>query len=176
MKNKILFLFFTLGCLAFGVSSLETLAYPDYFPAPVYDLDKNPLSKEKIALGQALFYDPLLSKNKTISCASCHSPFNAFAHTDHELSHGIDDQIGTRNAPALFNLAWQKKFMWDGAVNHLDVQALAPLSHPLEMNEDLVSVVQKLQNHAQYPSLFFEAFQDSIITGEHFSKKRPSSI
>ncbi len=170
MKNKVLLLFFALGCLAFGVNSFETLEYPDYFPAPVYDLKKNPLSKEKIALGRALFYDPILSKNNTISCASCHSPYNAFAHTDHDLSHGIDDQIGTRNAPALFNLAWQKSFMWDGAINHLDMQALAPISHPLEMNESMAEVVKKLQNHVQYPASFFEAFQDSLVTGEHLLK------
>ena len=75
-----------------------------------------------------LFYDTRLSKNNSISCASCHSSYNAFAHTDHNLSHGINDIQGRRNAPALFNLAWQNSFMWDGAVHHLDMQPLAPIS------------------------------------------------
>jgi len=157
--------------MAFGVQQVhELFKYPDYFPIPIYDFKNNPLSKKKIELGRRLFYDPILSKDNTISCASCHSPYNSFAHTDHDLSHGINDQIGTRNAPALFNLAWQKSFMWDGAINHLDVQALAPISHPKEMNETIKSIVLKLQNHSYYPLEFYEAFQDSAITGEHVLK------
>ena len=157
--------------MAFGVQQVhELFKYPDYFPIPIYDFKNNPLSEKKIELGRRLFYDPILSKDNTISCASCHSPYNSFAHTDHDLSHGINDQIGTRNAPALFNLAWQKSFMWDGAINHLDVQALAPISHPKEMNETIKSIVLKLQNHSYYPLEFYEAFQDSAITGEHVLK------
>ena len=118
-------------------------------------------------LGEKLFFDPILSKDSTISCASCHSPYNAFAHTDHDLSHGINDEIGTRNAPALFNLAWQKTFMWDGAINHLDMQALAPINHPGEMGERIKNVAFKLQNKEIYPPLFYQAFADSSITGQH---------
>ncbi len=125
---------------------------------------------EKVELGRMLFYEPLLSKDNTISCASCHSPYNAFAHTDHDLSHGINDRIGTRNAPALFNLAWQKSFMWDGAVNHLDMQALAPLNHPDEMGETIENVVHKLQVSQTYRSSFYKAWGDSNITGEHLLK------
>lgn len=143
---------------------------PNHFPKPVYDFKKNPLTEETILLGRVLFYDPILSKDNSISCASCHSSYNGFAHTDHDLSHGIGDSIGTRNAPALFNLAWQKTFMWDGAVNHLDVQALAPITHPKEMGEDLKNVVAKLQQSKIYPKLFFAAFNDSIITGERVLK------
>ena len=58
---------------------------PSGFPEPVYNFDNNPLTSEKIALGRSLFYDPILSKDNTISCASCHSPYNAFAHTDHDF-------------------------------------------------------------------------------------------
>ena len=144
--------------------------YPDYFPAPAYDFTRNPLTKSKVNLGKALFYDPILSQDSTISCASCHSPYNAFAHTDHDLSHGIRDSIGTRNAPALFNLAWQNSFMWDGAINHLDVQSLAPISHPKEMGEDIKHVVQKLQRKKIYPALFYHAYGDSLITGEYVLK------
>lgn len=146
------------------------LEYPEHFPKPTYEFSENPLTTQKVELGRALFYDPILSKDNMISCASCHSPYNAFAHTDHDLSHGINDEIGTRNAPALFNLAWQKSFMWDGAINHLDMQALAPISHPKEMGEDLKNVITKLQNKKIYPPLFQKAFQDSIITGEHILK------
>jgi cytochrome c peroxidase len=86
------------------------------------------------------------------------------------LSHGIDDRIGTRNAPALLNLAWQPIFMWDGAINHLDMQSLAPISHPDEMGEKIEHVVEKLQTNKLYPSLFYRAYGDSIITGEHTLK------
>ncbi len=137
---------------------------PDYFPKPVYNFEQNPLDSNKIELGRILFYDPILSKDNTISCASCHSPFNAFAHTDHDLSHGIFDSIGNRNAPALFNLAWQKTFMWDGAINHLDMQALAPISHPSEMGSNINEVIKKLNESKAYKELFLNAFQDSTIS------------
>lgn len=156
--------------MAFYSTDFYRLEYPAYFPETVYDFEKNPLMEETIELGRVLFYDPSLSKDNTISCASCHSPYNAFAHTDHDLSHGIDDQIGTRNAPALFNLAWQKNFMWDGAINHLDMQALAPISHPKEMNESIANVVAKLQKNKRYPPLFFNAFGDSTISGAQVLK------
>lgn len=168
-KGAVAILFFFISSTVY-LGGWEGIVVPAHFPEPVYAFAKNPMSIEKIELGRALFYDPILSKDNSISCASCHSPYNAFAHTDHDLSHGINDQIGTRNAPALFNLAWQESFMWDGAINHLDMQALAPLSHPQEMGERIEHVVQKLQMSATYPRLFYSAFNDSSVTGEHFLK------
>lgn len=143
---------------------------PNHFPHTQYDFSKNPLDSVKIQIGRVLFYDPILSADNSISCASCHSPYNAFAHSDHGLSHGINDQMGTRNAPALFNLAWQKSFMWDGSINHLDMQALAPISHPKEMGSDISTIVTKLNFLKRYRKLFFEAYHDSTITGEKVLK------
>lgn len=152
--------------LAFrGVTAL--VSWPDYFPDPVYNFAKRPLAAEKIELGRHLFYDPVLSRDSSTSCASCHSPYNSFAHIDHKLSHGVYDSVGTRNAPALFNLAWQNVFMWDGAVNHIEVQALAPLSNPIEMDENIAHVCMKLQRSKFYREFFYRAFGDSVITGEH---------
>lgn len=156
--------------LAFRAADGALFELPVNFPKPVYDFSKNPLSNNKIQLGRALFYDPILSRNNMISCASCHSQFSAFTHVDHALSHGIEDKIGFRNAPALMNLAWQNTFMRDGAINHLDVQALAPISNPVEMDENISHVVSKLQASKLYPKLFYKAFGDSIITGEHTLK------
>lgn len=170
MKLKSADLILTFLLFAFTAAKMFQLQYPAYFPEPKYDFKKNPLSISKITLGRALFYDPILSKDNTISCASCHSSFNAFAHTDHALSHGINDLIGSRNAPSLMNLAWQQNFMWDGAINHLDVQALAPISHPKEMGEKIETVVPKLQSSKLYPKLFYAAFNDSTITGERVLK------
>jgi cytochrome c peroxidase len=143
---------------------------PINWPTPVYNFKNNPLDSAKVKIGNALFYDPLLSIDNSISCASCHSPYNAFAHTDHALSHGIYDRIGKRNAPALMNLAWQPTFMWDGAINHLDMQSLAPITHPDEMGSSINEVVLKLNSSPIYKKLFFEAFNDSIISGERVLK------
>ncbi len=171
MKRKLLI--FSLLCftiVAFRSVEDTLFVVPNNFQKPVYDFSKNPLSENKIQLGRALFYDPILSRNNMISCASCHSQFSAFTHVDHALSHGIEDKIGFRNSPALINLAWQKLFMRDGAINNLDLQALAPISNPLEMDENIAHVVIKLQASKLYPKLFYKAFGDSIITGEHTLK------
>ena len=153
------------GLMSFSDIKDIRLPYPSHFPNPTFDFQKTPLDSNKILLGRILFYDPILSKNNSISCASCHSPYNAFAHTDHDLSHGIFDAIGTRNAPALFNLAWQKEFMWDGAINHIDMQALAPISHPGEMGSSINEVVSTLNASNAYKELFQKAFGEKTITG-----------
>ncbi|MBK7966194.1 MAG: c-type cytochrome [Bacteroidetes bacterium] len=140
--------------------------YPTSWPKPNYDFSKNPIEKNKVNLGRVLFYDPILSENNSISCESCHSPYSAFTHIDHALSHGIYDSISTRNSPALMNLAWKKSFMWDGAINNLDMQALAPITHPLEMGSSIKKVVIKLQASKKYGQLYFQAYGDSIPTGE----------
>lgn len=143
---------------------------PEHFPQPVYNFSENPLSEAKINLGRALFYDNILSVDSSVSCASCHSVYNSFAHTDHARSHGIQDRIGRRNAPALINLAWQPLFMWDGAINHLDVQSLAPLSHPDEMGNNLNTLLTRLRKSTLYPALFNSAYGDTSITSERFLK------
>jgi cytochrome c peroxidase len=161
-----------IGLLLLGFTTIDEVVFivPTKWPKPIYDFSKNPLTSSKITLGRALFYDPILSRNNTVSCASCHSQYAAFAHIDHPLSHGIDDRIGKRNAPALVNLAWQKNFMWDGAINHLDMQSLFPITHPDEMDESIERVVHKLQSSPLYPTLFKQAFNDSSVTGEHILK------
>ena len=165
------FLIGLLGLIIMSFVALENgLNYPDYWPKPVYNFHKNPLDSNKILLGRMLFYDPVLSADSTISCASCHSSYNAFAHVDHDLSHGINDRIGIRNAPALMNLAWQPVFMMDGAVNHLDVQALAPIANPDEMGSSIQQVVLKLKRSSFYPALFNVAFGSKEISGERVLK------
>lgn len=157
--------------LFLGFSSFVAWRYgPRHFPIEHYVIYKNLPNSKKIELGRQLFYDPIFSKDSSISCASCHSPFNAFAHTDHDLSHGIHDSIGTRNAPALFNLAWQKSFMWDGAINHLDVQPLAPIEHPGEMAETIKNISRKLKANPFYKKTFKDIYGDNKITGERILK------
>lgn len=169
-KSLILLLILVYTITAFTTDNNLLFVIPPNWPKPFYDFSKNQLTPEKIELGRALFYDNILSRDSSISCNSCHSQFTAFAHVDHTLSHGINNKIGTRNAPALSNLAWQKLFMWDGAINHLDMQALAPISNRDEMDSNIENVVYKLQKTKLYPLLFYKAFGDSLITGEHTLK------
>jgi cytochrome c peroxidase len=155
---------------SFSTVGSELFKVPQGWPVPVYDFNSNRLSVAKVFLGRVLFYDPVLSSDSSISCASCHSQYTAFAHVDHDLSHGIRDQIGNRNAPTLQNLAWSKSFMWDGAIHHLDMQALAPIANAKEMDEKFDHVIEKINTSALYKKLFYNAFEDSTITGEHFLK------
>jgi cytochrome c peroxidase len=159
-----------LSLIIFAFSDLTTtpmpLAIPKGWAKPVYDVSKNPLTKEGFELGRHLFYDPILSRDNTISCASCHLQATGFTHVDHDLSHGIDGKIGTRNSMTIMNVAWNTSFMWDGSINHLDVQPLAPLSSAVEMDETLDNVVKKLNNSSKYKTLFFKAFGDSLSTGQ----------
>src|SRR4051812_10398088 len=84
---------------------------PEGWPQPVYTFTANKLSEDAFILGRALFYETMLSKDNTISCSSCHQNFVAFANADHKLSHGVNDKLGKRNSPALFNLNWYPYFM-----------------------------------------------------------------
>jgi cytochrome c peroxidase len=146
------------------------LSWPDYFPTPVYNFEENPRTKEGFLLGKKLFYDPLLSRDNTISCGSCHQQFVAFAHSDHDFSHGIDNLLGVRNSPVLFNLIWQKEFFWDGGSKHIEVQPIGPITNPIEMDETLENVITKLSNRADYRSLFKSAFNSDSITSQQMLK------
>lgn len=165
--NKTIFLIL-LGTIF--IYSFQIISHPTYFPKSNYDFNQNPLDSHKIELGRKLFYDPILSGNNMISCASCHSPFASFAHNDHDLSHGIYDSIGRRNAPALFNLAWHNKLMWDGAINHIEMQALAPIHSQTEMGSSIQEVIRKLQMSKQYLSIFKSIYGDTIISSERILK------
>lgn len=143
---------------------------PAGWPKPVYDFSKNPITKEGFELGRKLFYDGRLSKDGNFPCASCHQQFAAFATYDHPLSHGYANSFTMRNAPGLFNLAWQKEFMYDGGVNHLDVQPLVPIESASEMSEVLDSIINKLKNDAQYRQMFTAAFGSELISTQRITK------
>lgn len=160
--------------IGFGFSNQFTallyLDAPNGWPKPKYDFKKNPLTEEGFQLGRNLFYDPILSRDNTISCQSCHLQQTGFTHVDHQLSHGIEGKIGTRNSMALINLAWSKDFMWDGGVNNLEVQPINPITNPLEMDEKLENVVAKLQASEKYRTLFSKAFGDEKVTSQRILK------
>ncbi len=137
------------------------------FPIP----ESNPLTNAGVALGQKLFFDPILSANNTQSCATCHQPAYSFADPN-KFSVGITGEVGNRAAMPLFNLAWADKYnqtshryFWDGGANDLERQALGPILNPIEMaNKSLFDVVARLQNNVEYPGLFRKAFGSDSIT------------
>jgi len=143
---------------------------PSNFPQPVYTFASNPLNQKTAELGRRLFYDPILSRDNTISCGSCHQDFAAFANLEHPLSHGVDGLLGTRNSPPIYNLAWHSNFMWDGGINHLESQPLAPITNPVEMDETLANVVTKLQSSPEYRKWFKEAFGDETVNTQLISR------
>jgi len=169
MKTKLLLILWAGWLISFTTtihpSGFFIPQYPSSWPKPIYDFENKPLSIATVELGRKLFYDPILSKDSSISCASCHLSYTAFTHTDHPLSHGIYDSVGHRNAPSLVNLAWSSHFMWDGAIHQLDLQALAPINDPGEMGETTAGVVAKLQASPPYRQLFAAAFGKGSISG-----------
>ncbi len=128
---------------------------PTHFPAVIYTQD---VTKEGFALGKRLFYDPILSVDSTISCGSCHQQKGAFAHIDHDLSHGVFNRLGKRNAPSIQNLAWQPSFFWDGGVLQLDLQPFGPIENPLEMDLPLDQAIERLKRSNDYNKLFKDAY------------------
>jgi len=145
---------------SFGDIPPDSLLFvvPAGWPDPLYDFERNPLTQEGFELGRALFYDPGLSRDSTISCASCHLVFTGFTHIDHALSHGIEDRIGDRNTLAIINPAWQPNFRWDGGIDNIDEQPLDPLESPVEMDHDMKAIIAYLKESKKYPEQFKAAF------------------
>jgi cytochrome c peroxidase len=172
-------LIFTVGliivsCKKQNVSenTLEKIEFmaPANFPEPHYDVSNYPVTNDGFYLGRKLFYDGILSRDGTISCGSCHEQGSAFTHHGHDISHGIEDRLGRRNSPPIMNLAWHKEFMWDGGVNDLDLQPIAPITAHEEMDENLGNVLNKLRSHKDYPALFKRAYGTDSITTASFLK------
>ena len=134
------------------------------FPMPNLPID-NPLIQSRVRLGKRLFFDPILSRDESISCASCHEKNKAF--TDgFSKSIGISGREGKMNSMPLFNLAWKKKFSWDGRVSSLRDQALMPITNHIEFDNSIETTVHKISNDKIYKSLFSKAFNDDVVTGE----------
>lgn len=134
------------------------------FPIPDLPRD-NPLIEERVALGERLFRELLLSRDGTISCASCHDSRHAFSDP-RRFSTGVEGRAGTRHSMPLFNLAWKSAFFWDGRAPSLRAQALMPIQDHVEMDGTLDSVVEKLSASTEYPALFSAAFGTPGITPE----------
>jgi cytochrome c peroxidase len=122
----------------------------------------NPILAQRVALGEKLFQESKLSRNDTISCASCHQGDTL---TDsRRFCPGVGGKHGDRHSMPLFNLAWKSRFFWDGRASSLREQALLPIQDPLEMDESLDNVVAKLKADSTYPPLFAAAFGSGEIS------------
>jgi len=128
-------------------------------PIPV----DNPPTEDTIALGRRLYYDPSLSVDGTISCASCHAPEFAFSD-DHSVSSGVGKKTGTRHSPTVINSAYNELQFWDGRAASLEEQAKGPIANPVEMAHSFDGVVQRLKTDAEYPELFKKAWGTDQIT------------
>jgi cytochrome c peroxidase len=139
---------------------------PQGFPSPQYSFQTNPVTKEGFELGRRLFYDGQLSKDGSISCASCHQQLAAFTTYDHDLSHGDNNSHTTRNAPGISNLAWYATYNQDGGTKSLEAISLAHITSPIDMAESMDNVVFKVKKDKDYRKMFLAAFGDEGVTSQ----------
>ena len=118
-------------------------------------------SPQQIDLGRYLFFDPILSRNNSLSCASCHNPNKGFSDGK-RLAEGMSDQELQRNSPTLWNSGFLKSFNWDAAHQSFEDQMSGPLYNPQEMNQTPEILVEKLQTISSYRQLFRSAFPESL--------------
>jgi cytochrome c peroxidase len=148
---------FAILSVAAGVQA-ETLPVPlgldAYVPAP----ESNPLTREKVDLGRALFFFRGLSADGTLSCGDCHVPARSF--TDGRArAVGVRGQVGPRRTPPILNRAWGKAFFWDGRTATLEDQVLQPVLNPLEMGLRLEDIAPRVRADAAVNSRFKAVFQ-----------------
>jgi len=137
-------------------------------PAPDLPED-NSLTQQGVLLGKMLFYEKMLSKDASQSCANCHNQLDGFSDTL-TFSIGVEMLEGKRQAMPIFNMAWHtNEFFWDGRAHLLRNQSLKPIEDPLEMNETLENVIAKLSASQTYKDQFTRAFGSDEITSEKMS-------
>lgn len=175
MTRKILFLFFVSLSFLFctkdnpppkeEITIDETPFVLEYntLPEPNLPAD-NILTVQGVELGRMLFYETMLSKDGSQSCASCHQQVDGFSDTT-KFSIGVEGLPGKRQAMPIFNMAWHSnEFFWDGRATLLRDQALKPIQDPLEMNETLENVIAKLSDSQLYKDQFARTFGSEEIT------------
>lgn len=126
-------------------------------PTPAFNLQ----SPAKVELGKTLFFDPRLSKDNTLACASCHVPALGFSNGQ-PVAKGIKGQLGTRNVPSLYNVAYRTHLFWDGRAGSLEQQVLEPIQNPIEMDQDLRQLVAELNAVPGYVAGFRSVFGTGV--------------
>ena len=136
-----------------------------------FESDTNPITDAKVALGRMLYFDTRLSKNHDLSCNSCHL-LDKYGVDGTKVSKGHRGQLGTRNAPTVYNAGALSSQFWDGRAATLEEQAKGPIQNPIEMGEDPAHLIAELQAIPEYKSRFAAAFAgsaDSSITLDHIA-------
>lgn len=133
--------------------------------------NNNPVTDEGATLGRVLFYDTQLSKNNTISCASCHVQEKGFSDSN-RLSVGFNGGLTGRNSMGLANANFYRngRFFWDERASTLEEQVLLPIQDGVEMGLTLDELVTKIEDDAYYGILFKRAFGDAEITSDRISR------
>jgi cytochrome c peroxidase len=139
------------------IQPVYALHVPEGFPYPPEIPADNALTTDRIALGKRLFYDPVLSKDSTRSCASCHHPQFAFSDTT-AVSIGVENRLGTRNSPSLANVAYQKKLLREGGVPTLEMQILVPIQEHNEFDFNILLVAERLNRMPEYVAMAEAAY------------------
>jgi cytochrome c peroxidase len=132
-----------------------------YLPVP----EENPITMEKIALGRRLFYDRRLSRDRSISCVTCHDPERAFSD-GRTVALGVFGRNGRRNSPTLVNRGYGRLFFWDGRVATLEEQVLKPIEDPNEMDLPLAEASSRVGLSKQEISRALASFVRSILSGD----------
>jgi cytochrome c peroxidase len=141
---------------SFKLQDDYVLIIPEGFPEPVFPVG-NELTTSRVELGKKLFFDPIVSKDSTVSCASCHLPELAFADTN-RFSLGVENRLGKRNSPSIINIVYHKGFMRDGGMTSLEMQVLAPVQEHVELDNNVLIIVEKMKNNPEYVNLSKRAY------------------
>lgn len=126
-----------------------------------YNRENKKLPKKTEELGEILFFDPILSRDSSISCASCHKPEFSFADNV-ALSPGVDGRLGNRNTPSAMNMANRNFFFLDGRAKTLEEQALGPIANPVEMDLPIDKAIERLQANTFYKKAFKKFYKEGI--------------
>ena len=153
MKKYIFFLVLIFSC---SRSSDYSSALPHGFPEIAYPENNIP-NIDRVELGKRLFFDERLSKDSTISCASCHKPEFAFADNV-SVSEGVNGPIGFRNSPSLINVAYQKSMFMDGGIPTLELQAIAPIMQDAEQNMSIMEAAERFIHDEEIQELSWKAY------------------
>lgn len=131
-----------------------------YMPVP----ETNPLRDDMVALGRRLFTDRRLSRDRSISCASCHDPRRAFSSPE-PRAVGVFGRVGQRNAPALVNRGYGRAFFWDGRMTSLEQQVLMPIQDPREMDLPIAEAAARVNVTVDELSRALASYVRSILSG-----------
>lgn len=129
---------------------------PTGFPAPAIPAG-NEINPERYALGKKLFYDPIMSRDSSVSCASCHRPEFAFSDTE-AFSKGVNAAPGTRNAPSLANVAYHPYFTREGGVPTLEMQVLVPIQEHVEFDYNILRIAERMNRDSAYRQMSQRAY------------------